>query len=350
MADLKFVNFLQWEAATRDTIDFKKIYVDIAGDFIAGALLSEIIYWYLPDKNGKANKLRVFKEQEFWIAVCRHEWWDRVRLSPREADRAINLLVKNELLTKKVFKFKGNPTTHIRLNEEMFLKKYQSLIENPTTNPYTPKVENRSNESVKTESQERENEITDLLQPLTKNTTENTALNGADTPIEELSLNEINIEAKEKVEEDEFFNSTSKKKSKNGAPKKLPVWWDYLIALVEVFGVKEQWEMSNKWNKTLWGHYWAAAKELYAFDYKDEKLPMEIVERTYTLCVKKKRFTNLSPTGLIKYLPDGIAEYEAVQRLRKRALNSNTDNNVVDEKPTTIVDKFLLEALKNRSN
>ena len=39
-----FNDFLAWEKASRDSIDFKKIYVDVAGDLIAGLLLSQIIY------------------------------------------------------------------------------------------------------------------------------------------------------------------------------------------------------------------------------------------------------------------------------------------------------------------
>ena len=45
-----FNNFLAWRTNTRDTIDFKKIYVDMVGDLIAGLMLGRIIYWYLPDK------------------------------------------------------------------------------------------------------------------------------------------------------------------------------------------------------------------------------------------------------------------------------------------------------------
>ena len=57
-----FDQFLSWEAKSRDIIDFKKIYVDIADDLIAGLLLSQIIYWHLPNEHGK-TKLRVQKDK-----------------------------------------------------------------------------------------------------------------------------------------------------------------------------------------------------------------------------------------------------------------------------------------------
>ncbi|GAJ09042.1 unnamed protein product, partial [marine sediment metagenome] len=78
--DRMFNDFLAWEKASRDTIDFKKIYVDITGDLIAGLLLSQIIYWHLPNKDGE-TKLRVIKKNRPCIAKARHDWWDEARIS-----------------------------------------------------------------------------------------------------------------------------------------------------------------------------------------------------------------------------------------------------------------------------
>ena len=53
--------FQDWERKTKDTKDFKLTYVDVANsDLIAGLMLSEIVFWYLPSRNGE-SKLRVFK-------------------------------------------------------------------------------------------------------------------------------------------------------------------------------------------------------------------------------------------------------------------------------------------------
>ena len=52
--------FLTWEKTTWDTVDFKRIYVDMAGDRVAGLMLSQLVYWcLLPNKNGK-SKLQQF--------------------------------------------------------------------------------------------------------------------------------------------------------------------------------------------------------------------------------------------------------------------------------------------------
>ena len=74
---MEFQEFLSWEKTSRDSIDFKKVYVDISGDLIAGLVLSEILYWYLPTKNGGQNKLKVIHEGEMWIAARYKDWWDR---------------------------------------------------------------------------------------------------------------------------------------------------------------------------------------------------------------------------------------------------------------------------------
>ena len=75
-------DFLLWETASRDTIDFKTIYVDMAGDLIAGLMLSQIIYWYLPAKDG-SSKLRICRDNYYWIAKGREDWWDEIRISKK---------------------------------------------------------------------------------------------------------------------------------------------------------------------------------------------------------------------------------------------------------------------------
>jgi hypothetical protein len=131
-----FNDFLNWERTTRDTIDFKKIYVDLAGSLNSGLVLSELIYWYLPDKAGNRNKLRCRKKGKLWIAVPRWQWWERARLSPDQADRALRELVNRGLIEKARFKFNGTLTVHIRILEDHFIKAWMYMTENPPPNPY----------------------------------------------------------------------------------------------------------------------------------------------------------------------------------------------------------------------
>jgi hypothetical protein len=145
---MNFNDFLVWEASTKDTIDFKKIYVDIAGDLNAGLVLSEIVYWYLPSRETGTSKLRVQKNGKFWMARRRYEWWDRTRMTPKQADTAISKLIEAGLIEKDRFKFKGEPTVHIRILEENFLDKLDATLRNPTQNPFLPKGEKPNVETV----------------------------------------------------------------------------------------------------------------------------------------------------------------------------------------------------------
>jgi len=176
-----FDKFLRWESASRDTIDFKKIYVDMTGDLLAGLLLSQIVYWYLPDRLGQ-SKLRVKKDDNWWVVRRREEWWDEVRISPKQFDRAAGILLEKGLIIKDYFRFGGMRTMHIRLNYDAFMRLWSEQIaaQNPVLPkgkdrpPVLPKGEDRSSPKGKTGLDER-------VRPLTENTTETTT-ESADPP------------------------------------------------------------------------------------------------------------------------------------------------------------------------
>ncbi len=118
--------FYEWERTSRDTIDLKRCYIDIAGDLVSGLLLSQIIYWFLPGEHGL--KLRVEKEDKLWLAKGRVEWWDECRITPKQFDRAIQILKDGNLVETKRFRFKGSPTIHIWLNIQTLLERVNSNL------------------------------------------------------------------------------------------------------------------------------------------------------------------------------------------------------------------------------
>jgi hypothetical protein len=92
-------------------------YVDIAGDLIAGALLGQILYWFGAGKDGK-SRARIVKDGFLWIAKTRADWWEEIRISPKQYDRAAKILKEKGFIEIRTFKFYGNPTTHIRIIPE----------------------------------------------------------------------------------------------------------------------------------------------------------------------------------------------------------------------------------------
>src|SRR5690606_34995070 len=107
----------------------------MTGDLLAGLLLSQIIYWYLPNKSGD-SKLRVKKEGHYWIAKSHDEWYEEIRFSRRNFDTAIKKLVQLNLIQKQIFRFSGTPTIHIRLIEENFFELWTSTIEKAKSKDY----------------------------------------------------------------------------------------------------------------------------------------------------------------------------------------------------------------------
>lgn len=109
-------DFLKWEEASRDTIDVKRCYIDVAGDLVTGILLSQITYWFLPNK-GK-SRLRIKREGKEWLAKSRTDWWDECRISQYQFDRSIKILRNKGLVQTRLFHF-GNPsvpTLHVHLD------------------------------------------------------------------------------------------------------------------------------------------------------------------------------------------------------------------------------------------
>jgi hypothetical protein len=106
----------------------------MAGDLVAGIMLSQIIYWNLPNKEGK-SKLMVFKHGEYWLAKGREEWWDEIRISPKQVDRALKTLRDDKkIITTKLYRFNGHPRIHIKLNWNVFFNALTSLLNDQKKN------------------------------------------------------------------------------------------------------------------------------------------------------------------------------------------------------------------------
>ena len=129
-----FSEFLKWEQSTKDTIDFKKAYVwmtatedDPDGDVLAGLHLAQIVYWHLPAHDGKP-KLRVVKNGKLWLVKRRGDWKNEICLSSRQVDRTTARLVQVGLIETAIYKFDGEPTTHIHLHQDVFLRLWRKAI------------------------------------------------------------------------------------------------------------------------------------------------------------------------------------------------------------------------------
>ena len=141
-----FNDLIAWNTSNK-TIAFKTIYVDITNDLIAGLLLSQIMYWFLPNQEGN-TKLRVERDGRFWLCKSRSEWYNEIRISEKQYDRASNILLNLKIIDVETFKFGGTPKLHIALNYDVLigllnaeLKKYSSNSKSLFPKPKPVKVE-----------------------------------------------------------------------------------------------------------------------------------------------------------------------------------------------------------------
>lgn len=115
-------DFIFWEQSSRQTIDFKMVYVDIAGDLIAGLLLSQIIYWNLPSNKGD-SKLTNSQNKKL-LVKRRSDWYEEIRISEKQYDRAISILENLKLVRVENHKskfYEGATVPHIELRSRRLI-------------------------------------------------------------------------------------------------------------------------------------------------------------------------------------------------------------------------------------
>lgn len=118
---VKVAQYLRWEAASRDIIDVKRVYIDLAGDLAAGVLLSQIIYWYLPVNGTDQPRLSqapcgVFHDEKWWLVKKRTDWWEECRLKPKQFDYLLNMLIAKGFIETRVAYFDGTKMVHLHLD------------------------------------------------------------------------------------------------------------------------------------------------------------------------------------------------------------------------------------------
>lgn len=115
-----------WLEKIQQPYRVSKLYVDLAGDLTAGIVLGQIVYWWLPARNGD-SKLRIFREGRYWLAKKLSDWYEELRVTMKQARRALQILKEKKYIETKVWKFAGTPTTHIWLNIEKLLADVKKL-------------------------------------------------------------------------------------------------------------------------------------------------------------------------------------------------------------------------------
>lgn len=100
----KALRFIAHEAASRDTIDFKRVYAEIAGRGTTGLLLSQIVYYYLPFKGDTVPKIPRAADGRYWLCFERSMAWGECCLTENEFRSALARLEEIGLVETMVGK------------------------------------------------------------------------------------------------------------------------------------------------------------------------------------------------------------------------------------------------------
>jgi len=116
------------EQEAQDVIKVKRIYIDINDDeLVDGLMFSQIMYWHGHSTKTGKPRLQVSKGGHLWLAKTAQDWWEECRVNEHAARRALIRMEKRGLIIKKVYKYAGAPTTHIRVDWEVFEQKVKSI-------------------------------------------------------------------------------------------------------------------------------------------------------------------------------------------------------------------------------
>lgn len=89
------------EVEQAGTVVIRQAYIQMAGDVVAGSLLSQIIYWCRRDKNGK-SKLTWYEDGKFWLYKHRKEIAYECGITIAQYKRAIKVLREMNLVETRV--------------------------------------------------------------------------------------------------------------------------------------------------------------------------------------------------------------------------------------------------------
>lgn len=120
-------DFLVWREKTRGTVALRLAYVDMLdGDHVAALVLAQILYWCLPDKDGK-TKLRVLRKDRLWLVKDYHDFWKETRVSEKTLYRKLHLLEEKGLIDVEVHKFRRKRARHIAVNEQAVVDSWDGV-------------------------------------------------------------------------------------------------------------------------------------------------------------------------------------------------------------------------------
>ncbi len=109
--------WLASESATHDKIEVKRVYIDLnEGNIYDGVVFSQIMYWHGTNRETGKPRMTIERDGKLWLAKGYGDWFVECRIVEATARKCINRIEKRGLIVKKLWKFNGLPTVHIRVD------------------------------------------------------------------------------------------------------------------------------------------------------------------------------------------------------------------------------------------
>lgn len=254
--------WLASEAATHDKIEVKRIYIDLnEGNLYDGVIFSQIMYWHGTNRENGKPRMSIERNGELWLAKSYSDWFAECRIIESTARACINRIAKRGLIVKKLWKFNGAPTIHIRIDWDN-LEDQLKLICDDISNGFDSKYQIGIDTSYQNDTIADHKSLTDTT---------------ADTTAKELSAPKSAVK-----------KSRSKKPT---TPKEIlnPM----ADAVMAQFGWK--WETASKNEKSKAR---GAAKELCLIGRTPDEVPL-----FYAEC-RKRGWKDFSPNALLNVVSD----------------------------------------------
>lgn len=109
---INVINLVE-KAANQECNHTHHIYIDICDDLVAGTLLDKILCLFSPDTEGSLE-IKTFKDGYYWLVKGREDWYEEIRISAKQYDRAIKILKDKGFVEIAIYKYNGTPMIHIR--------------------------------------------------------------------------------------------------------------------------------------------------------------------------------------------------------------------------------------------
>lgn len=100
---------------------FKPAYARVAGDVAAGVVLSQVVYWFRPDAQGRPRTRAVY-DGELWFSQSYAEWEASCALSQKQMTRVLRALEAQGILRLRTITHNNSPRVLVQLCESRLVE------------------------------------------------------------------------------------------------------------------------------------------------------------------------------------------------------------------------------------